>query len=434
MGKYMNVGLGVSKEKDSYKAAKEAAMSAIKECKRTPNFTLVLVDSRYEPKKVLKGCNEILGNNWIGCSTDRQLNSKLGYVEEPVISVMCIYTDYMHFSISAVSNYRKNPFELGKKAIKESIGKLKIDQYLDPYVQFRRTQTKDFSDIVRNQPYFILTLLSGTYFQDKKPVMGRETEFINGIIDETGANIPIVGFVSNSDFDAFMKNAQAENFQFANGKLVKDCAIVVFAVSNLYFSHSLAHGYKPSGVCALITKMDESGHIVMEINNKNSIDEYCRIIGVNKSDFLKNPYNYTLTKSLAVLDSSGETYIKAMGTTPDGKYLFSQAKLPPTVAVAVVNYNEREAFMATVDAVNRSATRHHRKNIACVFIASCSARRALLKDKEKKLLDVMKKNIGDVPWIGFYTFGEIGSNKSETCQLNEQTVTLLTIFDSLLTE
>ncbi len=332
------VGLGISKSKDGYLAATEASRQALKECKTTePTFSFVFVDSRYDPNQVLRGINSVLGkNNWVGCSTDRQLNNKIIYTEDPTITVVCIKTDYMHFGVGAVDDYRKDTPKKGIKAVKEAISKVKVDQYISPYIQFRRAQLKDYSDIVKTPPYFILAFMSGTYFDKKKQVvMGKETEFIEGVLSITGANIPVFGSVSNSDFGKFMKDAVASNWQYANGELLRDGGIVVFVVSSLYFSHALEHGYSDTDVVAMITKVDPSGHIVQEINGKPSVDEYCRLVGINKQKFLKDPYKYTLTKSLAVIDSGGQSYIKAMGTTPDGKYLFSQAKLPPKVAVTL---------------------------------------------------------------------------------------------------
>ncbi len=435
--KHIWVGLGTSKNKDSYEAAIEAAKHALSECKTSqPTFSFVFVDSRYDANKVLKGINKVLGkSNWVGCSTDRQLNNKIVYTDDPVITVVCIKTEYMHFGLGAVENYRKDTFKKGVKAVKEAISKIKVDQYISPYIQFRRAQLKDYSDIVKTPPYFILAFMSGTFFDSKKQVvMGKETEFIEGLLSVTGANIPVFGSVSNSDFGKFMKEAIAKNWQYANGKLLKDGGIVVFVVSSLYFSHALEHGYRETDVVAMITKMDPSGHIVQEINGKPSVDEYCRLVGINKVDFLKDPYKYTLTKSLAVIDSGGQNYIKAMGTTPDGKYLFSQAKLPPKVAVTLVNYDKAQVIGAAVEAINNANKAIDKKNIAFIWISSCSARRAMLGADTKEEAKAILKNFKNIPFFGFYTFGEIGSNKARTCQLNEQTITLLTVYDRLLTQ
>ena len=71
---------------------------------------------------------------------------------------------------------------------------------------------------------------------------------------------------------------------------------------------------------------------------------------------------------------------------------------------------------------------------AIVLAASCSARRAVLGADVPLEIKAFKKAYRKVPCVGFFTFGEIGSNKNKACQLNEQTITLLTIYDDLITE
>ncbi len=52
----------------------------------------------------------------------------------------------------------------------------------------------------------------------------------------------------------------------------------------------------------------------------------------------------------------------------------------------------------------------------------------------QKEVSQLAKNHGKFPFMGFYTFGEIGSNLDFPCQLNEQTVTLIVVYDKLLSE
>ena len=429
--KNINVGTCVSSKESGVDAAKEAAEVAVKECGMQPDFSIVYVDSRYNPDEICGGINSILGTNWVGCSTDRQFSDKMTIAKEKTVMVMSIKSNYLHFGVGAVENYRKDPKAAGQKAIKEAIATFKKDEYVNPYVQFRRAQTKSYSEIVRTPPYFIITFLSGTMFENKKIILGKENDFLSGIFDTVGANIPVFGSVSNSDFDKFMKEAEGKNYQFANGKVLKGGAITLFVSSSLLFSYGLEHGYKETNISGLITKVID-GQIVVEINGKPAIDEYCKMIGVNKEDFLKDPYKYTLARSIAIMDVQGNTYIRAMGITPDKKYLFSQAKLPARAAFNIVEYEEKSAINAASNALKLA--NNEKEQIAFALISSCSSRKALLGDKIKDEISAVKKVHGKFPFMGFYTFGEIGSNINCTCLLNEQSVTLLVVYDKLLSE
>jgi len=369
------VGVGSNQIEDSYESAKSAVEEALKECGKTPSMTFVYVDSRHDAEKVAKAVNEVIGTNWVGCSTDRQFSSKLQVSEGKSVSVMCIQSDYLHFGVGYADNYRKKPRKSGEKAISTAINFVKKDGYIDPYVQFRRAQTKDFKDIVRVPPYFIITFMSGTIYKNKQVVLGKENEFLSGVADVVGANIPIYGGVSNSDFDVFMQGV-GKNYQFAEGKVLYDGGIVIFVSSSLEFSYALEHGYKETNKAGLINKVTD-GHIIEEINGKPAIDEYCKLIGVPKEEFVKDPYKYTLSKSIALVDIQGNTYIRAMGTTPDKSHLFSQAKIPERVAFTIVDFDHKNVVNAVSNAMK---TANPKKNkIAFALVSSCSARRALLQ-------------------------------------------------------
>ncbi|RME54132.1 hypothetical protein D6777_04765, partial [Candidatus Woesearchaeota archaeon] len=161
--RHIKLGIGTSFNEDPYKAAIEASNAAIEDCGYMPMFSLVYVDSRYDPKKILKGVNSVLGSNWMGCSVDTLLNSQKGFMDNG-ITVVSIYTEHLKFSVAAVENYRKNPVKAGETAVSKAMAKINVDQYADPYVQFKRAQNKSYKDIVRNPPYFILMFCSGAKY------------------------------------------------------------------------------------------------------------------------------------------------------------------------------------------------------------------------------------------------------------------------------
>ena len=285
------VGIGVSTNKNEFIAAQEAAKKALaKMGVSKPTLSIVYADSRLDAQKIAKGINGVLGtNNWIGCSADTLLSSEGNFLTTGV-QVVCLFSEYLHVGIAVSQKYRLNPQKSGYNAIKEAMSKIKIDKYVDPYIQYRRTQTKAYGDIVRTPPFFILMYASGAEYINKKPIPGRETEFLEGIFSFTGPNIPVVGASASVNFDNYIKGS-GNNFEFANGKVYRNAAVVVFVISNLYFSYSLQHGYRKSDAMGLITKMDKTGHIIQEINKRPAVEEYARMLGIPKEELIKNPFN-----------------------------------------------------------------------------------------------------------------------------------------------
>jgi len=433
MGTNISVGIGTSSNKDSYKAAVEAAEMAKKECGGEPTFSIVYVDSDYKPKEVLKGINKILDKKWIGTSTDSQLVSNIGYYKGG-ISVLAINSPNLHFSVGYVENYKKNPKRSGEKSISRAIRGVEIDKYVDPYVQFRRVQTKAYDDIVRTPPYFILTLLAGVQIKKGIQEPGRETEFLEGIFNVTGPNVPIVGGSASSDLDKYLNKGIINVFHFADGKLLNNAAITVFVVSNLYFSVDVDHGYIESNVVALLTKMDKTGHEILEINSKPALEEYARLVGISKSELLKDPFKYTFQRPLGNIDTNGNIFIKEWMPNEDNKTMHSLMKLVPNTAVNIVNYDKKKPLDTIKNSFIAADQNVKAKNPALALIFNCCGRKPLLNDDIIKEMDSNKKKFSKVPSIGFHTFGEIGAKHNTPSQTVNQSLSTLLIYDTLLTE
>lgn len=432
IGKNIHVGMGVSKLEDSYEAAWHAAQEAAQECSEEPTFSIVFCSSKHDPQKVAEGIEKILtGTEWIGCTTDRELNSKTGYTEGSV-EVLCISSKYLHFHTIVAENYRDDPFKKGKNAIIEATERVEPDRLVTSYIEYSRHTKKSYTDIVRNPPYFILTLIGGTRYVNGQPQPGMEVEFLEGIFDAIGVNIPILGASAGSDMNELMKGV-GENYVFANGRIYPNAAIVVFVVSDLYFSYGLEHGYQDTSKMAFLSNIT-NGRIIREINEKEAVEEYCRITGINKEDFLQNPWNYTLANPIAILDADARRYIKTTSANPDGKTLYALSKLVEGTTANILSFNEDGVVNALSDAISQTKKGYGDKIPVIAIIFSCCGIRAILGDKRaNKAIEIaqLKHNI---PLFGFYGFGEIGSKKNKSPQYNNLTNTTLLIYNQLLTE
>jgi hypothetical protein len=433
MGKNIQIGIGISKNDNSMIAAREAAQMAIQECGKMPTFSIAYVDSKYDPSEVLAGLNEILGDKWIGASTDSQFTSKEGYNDKS-IAVLAISSDYLRFSTGVFDNYRADPLKAGEEAIKNAMSNIKIDSYIDPYIQFRRTQTKSFNDIVRTPPYFILTLICGAKYQDGKPIPGKETEFLEGIYNVTGPNIPIIGASASTNFEEYQRNI-SNGFVFAQGKLYYDAGVTVFVVSNLYFAYTLVHGYARSSKVALITKLDQSGHNIEEIDGKPAVEQYSALLGVSKEEFLKNPYAYTLPRPLGLIDPTGSLFIKEAVPNPDGMTMYCLCKLAEDSAVNIVDFDKEKTVNAISQAIQDADLNKEQADQKAIGLCfSCCGRKAMLGKEVDSEIAAVKSKFPNLPFFGFHSFGEIGAKPNKPSQTVNQSVSVLLIFDRLLTE
>lgn len=426
------VGMGYSYNRNPYKAAVESAKMSLEGCPK-PKISIVYTNSSYDQKEFLNGVNSVLGNNWIGISTDKIFNSKGGYNPKIAISVLSISSDYMHFGISIANNYRKNPKNTAFKCVRGAVENIRADKYVDAYIQFTRTKSRDYASIIRNPPYFILTFISGVKIINGKTIAGNEAEFISGILGYTGPDIPIFGGSASSSLEEYLKN-KADNVQFANGKIYKDAAVVVFVICNLHFTTLVAHGYKSTKDFAAITKLDKTGYEILEINGKEPISEYARILGVSKQQYLKDPSKYSFSRPFGLVQADGTTYVKEALPNKDGRTLHSNFQLHPNSIMNILQFDEKDTLQTLKNSMDKMVAEKKGKHPALAFFCSCSGRRPLVKDIERKDVYNLKKKYPKLPFFGFYSFGEVGSTKLTSAQSHSQTITSLVIYNELLSE
>jgi hypothetical protein len=424
---YVKVGIGNSTSKDAYEAAVEAAKEALRSCGGKATFSIVYVNQQADPKKILKGINSLLGKNWIGISVDKMFNSEAGFNKDSTVSVTSLQTDYLHFGVGVADKYRKKPKHAAKSATFTAFKTVRADDHIDSYIQFLRTKKHEYAKIVKTPPYFILAYTSGAKVVNGKEVPGEEAEFVEGIIDYVGPHVPVFGGSASSDLSQYLEG-KADNFQFAQGRLYRDAALVIFVISDLYYEIHTEHGYDMTKRFAVVTKVDESGYAIRELNHSEPVKEYARLLGLSKKQYLKNYVNYMFNEPFAVVKEEGRTAIKEVLPHSDQKTLHSNFKLQENAVLNVMKMNKKK----TLHTMNYIFKKSAKRDIALGLFCVCSGRRPLIKDIEKKEVKIIQQH--HAPFFGFFSFGEIGSSDRTLAEPHSQTVTALIINNTLITE
>lgn len=431
-GKYITIGIGTSKNTDPYKAGNEAAEESIKGFDKKQNFSIVYTNPEYNQNEIAKGINDALGKDWVGASADKQFNSEFTYNKDTVVSVLSIKSDYMHFGVGVAKKYRSNPILSAKKATEQAIRSIRSDKYLDSYIQFSRVKKQEYNKIVKTPPYFILTYCSGTEFVKGKSVPGSEIEFLRGILEYLGPHIPVFGGSASSDFETHLYKNIGSNYQFANGEVLSNSGIVIFVICNLFFLNDVKHGYQTTDTFAAITNLDKTGYEILAINGKEPISEYCKLVGVKKDAYLKDPFRYSLTNPFGMITLEGDTYIREALPNPDNKTFHSTYQLKKNYVMNILQYNKKSHFTTMLETLKGASK--NKGEMALAMFCNCSTRRLLMKDAIKDIKKDLKQKFKTLPFFGFYSFGEFGSTPTSSAQLHSETVTSLIIFDKLLVD
>ena len=210
--------------------------------------------------------------------------------------------------------------------------------------------------------------------------------------------------------------------------MFQDAAIVTFVISNLYFENNVKHGYLTTENFAAVTKLDKTGYEILEINGKEAVAEYCRLTGISKETYLKDPFKYSLVRPFGLISLEGNAYIKEALPNPDGKSFHSTLMCYKNTIMNILKYDEKKHKTTITEIINESK----KGKISVALFCNCSTRRLIHKDEGGIINRLVKSS--KVPFFGMYNFSEIGSTKTSSAQVHGETVTSLTIYDQLLVE
>lgn len=437
-GENINVGIGVSDLNDGFDAAQSAAKQAANQASsgEEPTFSIVFVSSDYNDQieEITKGFNKILGEDWIGCSSDSEVNSILGF-SRGTVEVLSIKSKYLHFSPTLVENYRDNPGKNAKESIAKVVDKANVERSVHATSQYMRSTKKSFSDIIKNPPYFVLTFLGGFYYgEDGNPVPGMEIEFLQGIKDELGPHIPIIGGSASIPMENYFTQEEEVNYVFANGNYAKSGAVTCFVVSELYFSYGLDHGFKKTSRISQITEISNRGRTIEELDGKPAVPRYSEILDIDKEELLENVGDYTMRNPISVFDISQNIYPKvALLSNTDKDHLDGSFKYSEGQSVMIAEFDKDKTVNALKSSIDNSLDEREFDPALALF-STCGIRRVLLQKDIDKSVERVQEEYPDLPFFGFYTAGEIGGHRNEPSQYNNITAVNLVISDKLQTE
>jgi hypothetical protein len=211
--------------------------------------------------------------------------------------------------------------------------------------------------------------------------------------------------------------------QFFGTEVLSDSIPVLLLSGGLHFSYGVATGWHQVGGVGLVTRAE--GAMVHTIDGAPAIDFYRKYLGPGANPSVELP--------LAVLDSADTTeYLRASWGVVDettGAVTFLAAV--PEGARVSLTLADRDAILAGCGeslAIAQSGFPAGVQPAAALFF-SCAARRILLGTRTAEELEFIRRNLGDtVTACGFYGYGEISPHTGDptgTKYHNESFVTLL---------
>jgi len=439
--KNVYAGTGISRDDDPYKAGKEAVEMAIEKAGKSPEFGVVFCsggkygnnDKRI--KKLVEGAHDAFmaankNCKWIGCTTAGEI-SNYGFSTDSCVA-MIINSQYIHFGVGVGKNINLRPKEAGQRAIKDALKNIKTDKYIEPYVRYLAEKKLPNSELIQMRPYSVMMLNTG--FTAKK--RGNEDDIIEGIVNIIGYRIPIIGGSSGDDFNL------KKTYSFLNGLVYEDSVICTIISSSIKIGSYVSHEYLPTEKSVFINKAQD--YTVYEMDKKNAFDRYSEVIGKTKENIwpktmklqklgsistafmsfakklgidvmkLSPVIGLNCNSPLALVEYKpyvkGRFWIKAIDSVIDNKYLRFTEKVPQENVLYLMKTNKEKSLNAGPESVIGSLKQvDNEASFSLIF--DCALHRWFIGKHAAKSVELIKKNLKNIPFVGFFGYGEILDGK-----------------------
>ncbi len=239
---------------------------------------------------------------------------------------------------------------------------------------------------------------------------------VDGVLEVTGRNIRMYGGMASDD-EKFKKT-----FVFTETYISDEGALaLVFDSSKIELNGLSTSGWVSLGSEFVVTRSE--GNVVYEINEQPALDMYIDYLSVAEEDLpgIGLEYPFILKKD------TGDSVIRAvMQVDTEKRSLIFAGTVPQSSVISFSSSPGFEIMENTRNKIIEFYAVHPEADLMLLF--SCMARYVALGpliSTEIKLASIKWK----VPLLGFFSFGEFGSNESQQCQLNNQTFTLALIRD-----
>ncbi|RLI87169.1 MAG: hypothetical protein DRO76_02740 [Candidatus Altiarchaeales archaeon] len=403
----ISVGMGSSKDEDSFKAGKEAAQLAVDEIDGEPIFSIMFSSVKFDLEKLLEGVRSVIKGPLLGCSDAGEITND--GVETGSVAVMSIKSDEMKVNLGLGENIGENARKAGQDAATSAISGIGEELKTASHI-FIKTKSGGFTNVSPHSMIILPDALSG-----------GGADVVRGVTDVLGLHFPIVGGSPGDDLQ--MK----KTYEFLNDKIYSDAVVAALISTELVTGFGVRHGWHPVGKPMTVTK-SEGGRII-EIDGKPAIKAYEEFFGREISE--KALGREFACNSCGIPAWEGEYRLRWPIIKNEDGSIVCAAEIPENCVIRIMSGDEKSAIEAAKTAAEEAMMRAGEPepdDIAACIIFDCISRKQLLGRDADKEIDVIKSVIGkETPLIGFYTYGEQAPTFGAPAGFHNQTVVIYII-------
>lgn len=400
----IQIGIGLSTERDSVQAAKEVVQQArINIHKGKIDLAILFNSTDLSCATLLKTINNSLtGTPIVGCS-GAAIISNQGIFKHGAVLMLLSFSEDVYVNTACVKEIKtKNALSAG-----EELG----EKLLSGFQGIPRDLSVIFSDGLTEEG----------------------SDIIYGLQGKLGRSFPLVG-ASISDNLRFLKT-----YLYFNQELLNDAMVGILWGGKINFGLGIKHGWNPLGKPRTITK--SKGNIADEIDGKPAVKIYEEYLACDISKLKKELKHISLLYPIGIYLPEEEEYLlRNILSIEDNGSLVFQGDIPQGSLIRLMIGTKASCLNATQQAVEEAKKglfgpsmdlkKREMKNFVIVF--DSISRYMLLRWSAQKELEIIKERLGkDTPLIGIYTHGEQAPLRAARYQgrtyFHNQTIAILIV-------
>lgn len=327
-------------------------------------------------------CDAFPGIALIGCSTDGEVSSEVGFAEDSIVLLLFV-GDSISVGVGLGREVSKDVAAAAKVAVEQAREGLDGPPRL--CLTTPEALTCDVAALVRS---------------------------LRGLL---GEELPVIGGTAGDQWR--FKRV----LQFCGREVVSDAVPVLLIAGDLLVSHGVASGWTLIGKPGVATV---HGNVLTRVGDMTAIEFYQHYLGPDVFPTGEYP--------LAVLVGDGdgdEFYLRApQGYDLESGSVIYAGTIPQGASVQLTTGTRDAIIEATKSSVDRAIKGYPGSSPKGALVFSCAARKQLLGTRTPEEYTLLKgSQIGDLPFCGFYAYGEVSPVRAGEAPHfhNETFITLL---------
>jgi|GEM_PF-1872325 len=376
----MKFGVGISRDRDSKKAGKEACEQALSSIKK-PDLIILFASAIFEIERLASSVFLTSGKaKMIGCTTSGEIKDDIFFGSCLVIA--CETEDNEEIEVTGVEDIYKNPREAGQSLVK--------DEYTEG---------------------FLLVFSDGLFSQT--------SILVKGINDYLSCNVSLIGALAGDDL------RRKETYQFFNGKVLTRGLCSAFFKTSSKIRSSLRHGFYPISEPLRVTRAHQN--VIQGIDNHRPSKVYLEFLGLSEDELsFSSPIDLKEVRHspIGIPQITGDYKIKKfLEFRKDGSIVID-SYIPENTIIRILGESTTSLIQASRDCAKEALEDISPK---IVFLFSSSTRMLILGEDANNEIEKIKRVVKNIPIVGFYGYGEIGCLRTKRADFHNNSIGILAI-------